>query len=171
MSRCTRYKDGFQPRPERSFCGNSRRPAHVISQLERPRGLIYDTGTMQADFPDYNYGGPLFIHEETRNEEIVHVIGDLDFSSVTELEATIVRSVRIGRTLVVDLSDCRYLEAAALGVFARARRALGKRFHLVIPESGIVRRVFDITGFSCCDLAPERSPRGKAATSAGQMLP
>jgi anti-anti-sigma factor len=85
------------------------------------------------------------IYEELPDADVVHVFGEFSFLNCVEIEKSMVRSVRIGRTHVTNLLGCTYLDAAGVSVLLRARRALGSTFSIVAPESGVVRRVLDIT--------------------------
>ena len=85
-----------------------------------------------------------FIHERLPEADVVHVFGELSFATRAEFEAVLVRSVRLGASLVVALGACSYLDAAAIGVLVRARRALGTGVRILAPESGIVANILRI---------------------------
>lgn len=87
-----------------------------------------------------------FVHEQLADADVVHVFGELSFATVPEFESTLVRSVRIGKTTVLDLTECSYIDAAAISVIVRGTRALGDRLRIVAAETGIVARVLTITG-------------------------
>lgn len=85
------------------------------------------------------------IHETLEPAEVLHVFGDVDIFSAPELESAIARAVRIGRILIVDLLECRYIDSTAVSVLVRAHRALGDRLRVVAPQTGTVRRVLTLT--------------------------
>lgn len=87
-----------------------------------------------------------FVHEQLHDADVVHVFGELSFATVAEFESTLVRSVRIGKATVLDLTHCSYIDAAAISVIVRGTRALGNLLRIVAPVTGIVARVLTITG-------------------------
>lgn len=88
-----------------------------------------------------------FVHEQLADLDVVHVFGELSFATTVDFESTLVRSVRIGKATVLDLTECTYLDAAAIGVIVRGRRALGERLRIVAPPSGIVAHVLALSGY------------------------
>jgi|GEM_PF-4378028 anti-anti-sigma factor len=80
--------------------------------------------------------------------EIVHVFGALDFTSAPTLEAALTRAVRIGTPLIADLRECTFIDAAAIGVLARARKALGKLFRVRAASGGFPLRLLEMVGLS-----------------------
>ena len=86
-----------------------------------------------------------FVREELPNSDVVHVFGEFSFATCSDIEEALVRGIRIGRPIVCNLLGCTYLDAAGVGVLARARRSLGSAFRIAAPERGIVRRVLEIT--------------------------
>jgi anti-anti-sigma factor len=89
---------------------------------------------------------PALIHEARADAEVLHVFGELDFAVLPALRAALAKIVGLGRTIVVDLTRCAYLEASALGTLARARAALGEQLRIEVASDTIVQRVFEITG-------------------------
>jgi anti-anti-sigma factor len=90
-------------------------------------------------------GNYAIVHETTESAEILHVFGDLDLVSSPDFEAKMVSNVRIGKLLVVNLLECKYIDSSALGALIRARRVVGARLRVVIGQGGNVDRVFRIT--------------------------
>ncbi|GAC1400741.1 MAG: hypothetical protein NVS2B8_21870 [Vulcanimicrobiaceae bacterium] len=86
-----------------------------------------------------------FVHEQLVDSDVVHVFGELSFATIGDFETTLVKSVRIGKATVLDLSECSYLDAAAVGVIVRGRRALGDRLRIVSPATGIVAHVLALS--------------------------
>lgn len=85
------------------------------------------------------------VHESLEPAEVLHVFGEIDIFSAPELEAAIARSVRIGRLLVVDFLECRYIDSTVVSILVRAHKALGERLRVIAPETGTVRRVLSLT--------------------------
>lgn len=76
---------------------------------------------------------------------VVGVTGELDLSTVSRLEEEIAAALSAGRVLV-DLSECTFLDSSALRVLAVAHRSAAEadvQFALVAPAPGI-RRVLEI---------------------------
>ena len=83
---------------------------------------------------------------ESRPEgEILHVFGEVDLTSVDELRSAIDRAAAGGPHVIVDLEPCTYIDSTILSVLMRASDTYAGRFQIVVPPSGIVRRVFTIT--------------------------
>ena len=86
--------------------------------------------------------------ETCRGATVLRVYGDVDFStegSFREMLALAQRNA-VGQ-IVVDLEECPYFDAAGLSELVRARNAWGEdRFSVVLPEAGIVNRIFRVTG-------------------------
>ena len=82
------------------------------------------------------------------HSEVVRVNGELDLANVSKLEQTLARSGS-GGVLVVDLTDCSFLDSSAVRVLLEAaatREGDGRRLALVAPQGG-VRRTLEIAGF------------------------
>jgi anti-anti-sigma factor len=75
---------------------------------------------------------------------LLQIAGELDLSNAAEFEAQIGRAVERRSIVAIDLRACRYCDSAALSVLVRTRKALGNYLRVVIPESGQVRRIFDL---------------------------
>jgi anti-anti-sigma factor len=83
---------------------------------------------------------------ESRSEgEILHVFGEVDLTSVDELRSAIDSAAATGPHVIVDLEPCTYIDSTILSVLMRASETYAGRFQIVIPPSGIVRRIFTIT--------------------------
>jgi anti-anti-sigma factor len=93
--------------------------------------------------------GGVFIHDDGHpRAAIVHVFGEATFADVATFESIIVRSVRIGRPVVVDMLECTYMDCAAIGVIVRAAKNLGDQLRLVIPRASQNYRMLDLTGLT-----------------------
>lgn len=105
-----------------------------------------DTRRAAALAPEDPDRAVAFVHERLVEADVVHVFGELSFATVADFESTLVRSVRIGKATMLDLTECSYIDAAAIGVIVRGRRALGDRLRIVGPQTGIVARVLVLGG-------------------------
>ena len=79
---------------------------------------------------------------------VVTVVGDVDLHSAPELRD---RLASLGDTgakhIVVDLSECEFLDSMGLGVLLGAKKRMardGRELHVVV-SSPDVRRIFEIT--------------------------
>ena len=79
---------------------------------------------------------------------VVTVVGDVDLHSAPELRD---RLASLGDTgakhIVVDLSECKFLDSMGLGVLLGAKKRMardGRELHVVV-SSPDVRRIFEIT--------------------------
>jgi anti-anti-sigma factor len=86
------------------------------------------------------------IRETIGDVEILRALGELDLATAPELEANL-RSIgsRNGvRAIVMDLTDCRYLDSTTLAVFVRVTRDFDERLSLVVPPDNRITRIFAI---------------------------
>ena len=91
----------------------------------------------------------VFIHDDTHPRgAIVHVFGEATFADAAALESMMVGAIRIGRLLVIDMRECTYMDAAAIGVIVRAAKDLGDQLRLVIPRDAQGYRMLDVTGLT-----------------------
>lgn len=80
------------------------------------------------------------------SRHVVRLHGELDMLNANELRDFLVRIA--GSTVVVDLSDLRFIDSSGITALMSARKeilAIGQGFE-VRCATGIVRRVFEITG-------------------------
>jgi len=88
---------------------------------------------------------PLVVIRETLpTAEILHVFGDADIATAPELEASI-NEVESRVPLIVDLSECRFIDTTAISVLIRAFKRLGDSFRIVVAPHSHVERVLKIT--------------------------
>ena len=99
-------------------------------------------------------------HEIDGGNRIINVSGEIDIYTSPLLQSAL-HSARDARRIIVDLSDCRYLDGSGLSLFVRTHRRSGGRLALIV-SGGIVEKVLRITGlyerlpvFSSRDLADE----------------
>lgn len=77
---------------------------------------------------------------------LVRVLGELDYLSAEQLSAAIGRVGNGGsRTVIVDFTQCRYIDSSVLTALIRSGKTLGNALRLVIPEGSQIRRMFAIT--------------------------
>ena len=87
-----------------------------------------------------------FIREHADFHDVVHVYGDVDLSNSADLEQAIQMPRSVDRALVVDLSNCVYMDSTALGVLVRAKKSLGHHFKLITLDGGNVSRLLEVSG-------------------------
>lgn len=84
--------------------------------------------------------------EDTAAAVVVRVLGELDYSSSSQLEAALEQTQSSGeREVVVDFTDCRYIDSTVLTVLVRASKKAGDSLRVVIPLGAHIRRIFAIT--------------------------
>jgi anti-anti-sigma factor len=94
-----------------------------------------------------NSGPAIFIYDDTHpRASIVHIFGEVTFADAAELESMIVGAIRIGRPVVSDMRECRYMDCAAIGVLVRAAKNLGDLLRLAVPHASQAYRMLDLTG-------------------------
>lgn len=76
---------------------------------------------------------------------VLALIGDFDLFSAGDLEARINDCAASGEPLLLDLSQCTYVDSTILTVLVRATNAYGSRLEIIAPQSGNVARVLSIT--------------------------
>lgn len=88
--------------------------------------------------------------EDLDDLRIVGVVGELDQATVPELRIALDAAIDSGTgSLLVDLSDCAFIDSSGLGALVAARERLiatdGRRFGICGPDEQ-VRRLLEITG-------------------------
>jgi len=79
---------------------------------------------------------------------VLHVFGELDISNAKEFEDAVVSAdpdIGADRLLVIDLGSCTFIDSTALQVVVRAHQRHGDRMCAIVPEAGVIHRVFRIT--------------------------
>jgi anti-anti-sigma factor len=84
------------------------------------------------------------IHDTLPNAEILHVFGDADIATAPELETSI-NGIVSPLPLIVDLTECRFIDTTAISVLIRAYKRLGSLFRIVVTPQSHVERVLKIT--------------------------
>ncbi|HTJ25656.1 MAG TPA: STAS domain-containing protein [Candidatus Limnocylindria bacterium] len=100
---------------------------------------------MSNSLPSSDRTEHALVHESLDRAEVLHVFGEVDIFTAPDLESAIAASVRIGRLLVVNLLECRYIDSTVIALLMRAQKALGNRLRVVSAETGTVRRVLTLT--------------------------
>jgi anti-sigma B factor antagonist len=91
-------------------------------------------------------------HVESRSDEglyTVSVAGELDQGTAPELRGALADALGDGATpVLVDLSDCNFIDSTGLSLLVEAKRKLGderRRFGVCCPDPD-VRRLLELTG-------------------------
>jgi anti-sigma B factor antagonist len=102
------------------------------------------------------YGEASMIELKTKSElfgdgtYVVSVTGELDLYSAPQLHSELTSlQPRQVRSVIVDLTECQFIDSTALGVLVKANKRLSTanvRLSLVTTDRNI-RRIFEITGF------------------------
>jgi len=84
------------------------------------------------------------------NDIVVDVIGNLDSSTTSDLETSLMGLVAKGKDIVLDFKKVEYVSSAGLRVILAVQKELLKSKHNLILENAnkVVKEVLDITGFS-----------------------
>jgi anti-anti-sigma factor len=90
---------------------------------------------------------------ERRGASVVaHLSGEVDITNAAYLREQMLDSMpNDALTLVIDLSECRYLDSAAIELLFDLSRRLGRRrqeLRLVLPPSSPLKRVIELTEVS-----------------------
>ena len=86
-----------------------------------------------------------FVRDRSSDAEILHVFGEVDLANASEFATAINGLAGNGSTFVVDLTGCTYMDSSGLRVLVTAHNAHGPKMRLAVPESGSVRRIFELT--------------------------
>jgi anti-anti-sigma factor len=121
----------------------------VVPEVSLANGAGTEAGTMNQQTGALEQGTRVRIRTERYGESwVVTVVGDVDLHSAPELRD---RLASLGDTgakhVVVDLSDCEFLDSMGLGVLLGAKKRMardGRDLHVVVTSPD-VRRIFEIT--------------------------
>jgi anti-anti-sigma factor len=102
---------------------------------------------------------------------VVHVAGEHDLSSDDQFSDALAAACSIALPVVVDMSRLTFIDASGLGTLVAFNNGLiaeGRPSLLIRGTSGIVRRVFEITGLTSWldDQATDLTWQANAAASA-----
>jgi anti-anti-sigma factor len=84
------------------------------------------------------------VRDVTKFGVVVYAFGELDLCVSSDFEQFLLESAPYGRAVVVDLSECRYIDASAVSALLRVRARLGDRFRIIAPPKCIAYRIFEI---------------------------
>lgn len=84
------------------------------------------------------------IRETLPTAEVLHVFGDADIATASELETSI-NEIDSSLPLVIDLTECRFIDTTAISVLIRSFKRLGNKFRVVVTPKSHVERVLNIT--------------------------
>jgi anti-anti-sigma factor len=70
------------------------------------------------------------IRESLAREEILHVYSDIDMVSGPAFESMLVESSALGKKIVVDLTECPYMDSTGLRLLIIAHKAFGTRLEV-----------------------------------------
>jgi anti-anti-sigma factor len=76
---------------------------------------------------------------------VVYVRGAVDRTSSPELETCIRFAMASERVVIVDLSECTYIDCSVLSVLIRARRGLVMNLRVIVPHDAFIRRLFALS--------------------------
>lgn len=109
---------------------------------------VPDRGTPRAQSP--SIGLSAIVSENVAGYSVVHVFGEVDLFTSPDLERAVGEAAAASETqfVVVDFSECRYLDSTTLSVLVRAKKALPERLRIVVPSSVPIRRLFEITNLA-----------------------
>src|SRR5581483_9343559 len=82
-------------------------------------------------------------HAKLGATHVMSIKGEIDISTAGTFESELARAVD-AKSLVVDLSKCRYLDSSAISAIFRVHRKSGGRMRLVVTNK-MVRRVVEVT--------------------------
>ena len=77
---------------------------------------------------------------------VLVVTGELDIGSADGFACAIQERTNGNLPLVVDLSECTYLDSTILNVLIRSAHTAPGRIGIVVPSTARIRRIFNIAG-------------------------
>jgi anti-anti-sigma factor len=86
----------------------------------------------------------IVVHEERDAAHVIHAFSDIDIFLAQEFEREIEKAKSAHR-VVIDLSECRYVDSSVLSVLVRAKKMLGSKLRVVSPEGTPIRRILRMT--------------------------
>jgi anti-anti-sigma factor len=94
-------------------------------------------------------GELLDVHVEAidARASVVSLTGELDLSTIPNLEPRLVEELRNSTGVVVDLTRLSFIDSSGIGLLIKAHRAAdGGRMHTVVAPGSQVERVFQLAG-------------------------
>lgn len=85
------------------------------------------------------------LHQEIDGgDHVIEVSGEIDVYT-SPLLASALNEASDASRIILDLTDCRYVDASALSLFVKTHRRSRGRLVLIVP-GGLVRKALSITG-------------------------
>lgn len=75
---------------------------------------------------------------------VLAVSGDIDIFTTPEFVTALEEAVGAER-VIVDLSDCRYIDSTGISALFRWQQKTEGKIRLVVGEQDIIRRIFQVT--------------------------
>ena len=102
--------------------------------------------TKEPPIPDEHPSVVISVDGTATATAVVRVHGELDYSTSDRLSEAIEGTQSVApRPVVIDFSECRYIDSTVLTVLIRANKTLGDALRVVIPRDSHLRRIFTIT--------------------------
>jgi anti-anti-sigma factor len=76
---------------------------------------------------------------------ILHAFGEVDMCEAAEFSAAIDDAAADGYPVLVNLTECRYMDSSGLEVLARAKKRFGTQLRLLVAPNSQIARVLGIT--------------------------
>lgn len=83
--------------------------------------------------------------DETR---VVSVVGELDLYTAPEFERALALNGGASGRVVVDLSECTFIDSTGLGILVEANRQIGGNALLIVAAGPEVLRAFEVSGLA-----------------------
>lgn len=78
--------------------------------------------------------------------QVLAVRGELDIGAAQWFSDAIEERLRQSPPLIIDLSECPYLDSTIINVLIRSANAAPGRVGIVVPKAARIRRIFNIAG-------------------------
>lgn len=91
------------------------------------------------------------VHEETNERYILHIIGELDLSVVSQLQETLEPIMRqTDKPLVLNLKQLTFIDSTGIGIIVSVLKFRDriKAPFFVVETPAFIKRLFDMTGIS-----------------------
>ena len=107
------------------------------------------------------------VRETLPRGQVLHVFGDVDLSTVKELDQAIEDATATGNRLLLNLAKCHYFDSSGLAALLRARERFGSQLTVLVKPKTGVYRTLQVVGFdkifnlvteldTCCE--PDEDP-------------
>ena len=88
----------------------------------------------------------IFIHDDANPRvSVLHVFGELSFANAGAFEAAFNGVADQQLPVTIALSECTFMDCAAIGVLVRALKRLGPQLSLVVPPESQAHRLLELT--------------------------